>query len=491
MTGGTDTHVPLCVDCDGTLVRTDLLHESTFALLRTSVLQFLLLPLWMLRGKAFLKQQLAARVSLDASVLPYNTELVEFIRNERAHGRQIVLATASPRPFATAVADYLGLFDRIEATDARENLAGPAKAKRLLDIFGERGFDYVGNSRADLPIWRVSRQALVVQRGAPSLEAQIKSTTPVQKVFSLPAAKLTEYAKGLRLHQWLKNALVFVPLLAAHRVTDSHLLWLCIVAFVAFGICASSVYVLNDLLDLPADRRHRSKRLRPFAAGTIPIWHGAIIVPVLTVVAALLATAVSSPFIVMLGAYLVLTLAYSLLLKQLVVVDVMTLAALYTTRILAGAAATGIPPSFWLLALSMFIFLSLAIVKRYSELKVVFAEQHSQAAGRGYRVDDMPLLQSVGVGCGLLSVLVFALYVNGPDVGVLYASRAWLWLAPPLLLYWIVRVWMKTHRGEMNDDPVIFAIKDGQSRVIAVAFAVIATLATTGSSAHLLDLISR
>lgn len=489
MTTVANANIPLCVDCDGTLVHTDLLHESVFGLLKASLLDVFLLPMWLLRGKAFTKQRLADRVTIDAAVLPYNTELVDFIKGERACGRQIVLATASPRRFAVAVAEYLGLFDQVEATDG-VNLAGAAKADRLRERYGERGFDYVGNSRTDLPVWRVSRHALVVGNATPKLEAEIERTTPVQKVFDVPRPRLAEYAHGLRLHQWLKNILIFVPLLAAHRFMEPQLLMQCVVAFFAFGCCASAVYVLNDLLDLPADRRHRSKRERPFAAGKIPVWHGAVMVPALLVVAALLAFSVSIPFVVVLGGYLVLNLLYSLMLKQLVVVDVITLAAHYTMRILAGAAATGIVPSFWLLALSMFVFLSLAIVKRYAELRVVFAEHQNQAAGRGYRVDDMSLIQAVGVGSGLVSVLVLALYVNGPEVGTLYASRAWLWLAPPLFLYWIIRVWMKTHRGEMNDDPVIFAIKDGQSRVVAVAFATIAVLATTHSATDLVDLIA-
>jgi 4-hydroxybenzoate polyprenyltransferase len=279
---------------------------------------------------------------------------------------------------------------------------------------------------------------------------------------------IIKYLKLIRVHQWIKNLLVLLPLFAAHRLTSVHSVGVAGVAFIAFSFCASSAYILNDLLDVEADRQHFRKRHRPIAAGQISVARAVAICLLLFIAAACLAFRVSILFALTVAIYFVMTLAYSLRLKRQVIVDVMLLAGLYTIRVLAGAVATMVVPSFWLLAFSMFFFLSLAMVKRYSEMLVTLSQDKHQAAGRGYSVNDLPVLLSLGVSTGVAAIVVLALYINDPSTARLYPMTFGLWPIPPLMLYWISRVWMKAHRGEMHDDPVVFAIRDWQSLVTAL-----------------------
>ena len=468
---------PLCIDCDGTLLSTDLLHESVISLLKSAPWLALQLPFWLVRGRAYLKARLADHVSIDASTLPYNEEVVSLARQARAEGRTVVLATASHGRLAQAVAEHLGIFDEVLATQGDSNLKGRAKAAALIERYGQRGFDYAGDSRSDLPVWQSARKAVVVSANQ-TLVAKAGRLTKVERVITPQRATIGTYLRAMRLHQWLKNLLVFVPLFAAHRFQPGAELAQAVLAFFSYGLCASAVYLLNDLFDLDADRRHVRKRKRPFASGLIPVWHGAVWVPLLLSGAIGLALLLPWMFAAVLAGYFACTLAYSLLLKRQVIVDVLMLAGLYTLRVIAGGAATLIAPSFWLLAFSMFLFLSLAMVKRYSEmLDVLHQHQQQAAAGRGYLVQDLPVLMSLGTGSGLVAVLVFALYINNPETRSIYAQPLWLWLVPPLLLYWVSRVWMKAHRGEVDDDPVVFAVRDWQSLVIVSMAALFFALA--------------
>ena len=469
---------PLCVDLDGTLIKTDLLVESFFLLLGKHPLLVLFVPFWLLRGKARLKQELARRVELDVATLPYHPAFLAWLREQHAQGRHLVLATSAAESFARQVADHLGIFSQVVATTDDANLSGSRKAERLCQRFGERGFDYAGNGMVDVTVWARARQAILVNpaRGVREQAARVAAITA--EFDDREGARPTPWFKALRLHQWLKNVLVFVPLLAAHRINEVALLFQAILAYVAFGLCASSVYLLNDLLDLPADRRHPRKQLRPFAAGTLPILAGALAAPTLLILAFLLAAIALPPLFsgVLLG-YYALTLTYSLYFKQIVMLDVVMLAALYTLRIIAGAAATAIIPTFWLLAFSMFVFLSLALVKRHAELLALQEAGQSSALGRGYQVDDLQVLQTLGGASGYLSVLVLALYINSGTSQALYRHPEVIWLLCPLLLYWVSRVWLKTHRGDMHDDPVIFAVQDRVSQTLIAIGAVIVWLA--------------
>lgn len=470
--------IPLCVDLDGTLVRTDMLHEVTLELLKHAPLSLARVPGWLAQGKAAMKHRISEVVEVEVAHLPYRREVLDLIEAARAEGRPVVLATASNARIAEAIAAHLGLFDAVLSSDAATNLSAEAKAARLVDLYGERGFDYVGNGQADLPVWQRARRAIVVS-GNPRLHARASAHGQDVDRIADPRGTLRLWFKSLRPHQWLKNVLVFVPLFAGHKAGDAGLLLDAILAFVAFSLAASSVYIVNDLVDLPSDRRHHRKHKRPFASGALPIAGGVVAAPLVLLAAALVALFLPLPFLGVLAFYLVLTSLYSFWLKRQVLVDVMLLAGLYTLRIIAGAAATSIVPSFWLLAFSMFVFLSLALVKRHQELHQA-TEQGTLLAGRGYMRTDLPVLMALGAGSGLMSVMVLALYIDSPVVVASYAEPLWLWLVPPIMLYWIGRLWMKTQRGEIHDDPVVFAAGDRQSQIIAVVIALVASAAMAG-----------
>ena len=460
------TSIPLCIDCDGTLLRTDLLHEAVFILLKEHPFHVFLLPFWLMRGKAYLKARLAEYVNFNWKTMPYRKEVIELIRRAKADNRKVVLVTASPLNWANGLSAHLGLFDEVFATQQNINLSGTNKAQELVRRYGEKNFDYAGDSRPDLKVWQAAASAIVVTANNRFINKVKTVNENIEDIFKKDKAKILTYVKALRVHQWLKNLLIFVPVMAAHKLSDPVIVTHAVYAFFSFSACASAVYIINDLLDLESDRLHVRKCKRPFAACSIPISTGALLVPLLLAISVALAILSPPYFIWVLAGYFAVTLAYSFKLKRQVIVDVMTLAGLYTTRIIAGAAATQIMPSFWILAFSMFIFLSLALVKRYSELLVTLQQNKEEAHGRGYMVSDLPVLMALGVSSSMLAVLVFAFYLNLPEVNGLYPDKKWLWLISPVLLYWLSRMWMKTHRGEIDDDPIVFAVKDWQSLVV-------------------------
>ncbi len=458
---------PLAVDLDGTLIRTDLLHESALRLLKARPLTGLfVLAYWLLRGRAALKAKLARAVLLPPESLPYSVDFLAYLRAEHARGRRLVLATAADRVQAEAVAAHLGVFDEVLASDGAANLSGRAKGKALAQRFGERGFDYAGNAKVDLRVWAHAHDAVVVN-GAGGLSASAAaSALGLGPLFPRArGAGFRSVAKALRVHQWAKNALIFVPIAAAHHF-DLATLQQGLLAFLSFSLLASSVYVLNDLMDLEDDRAHPRKRRRPFAAGDISIVGAAALGVASLSASVAIALTLAPLFWAALALYFAVTTAYTFWLKRRPMLDVMSLAGLYTMRILAGAAATGIVVSFWLLALSMFLFLSLALLKRYSELHLLRASGKEKTAGRGYLVADMAMMPALGGASGLMAVLVMALYTNQPTVWETYRHPQLLWLICPLMLYWVLRVWFIANRGEMHDDPVVFAIRDKVSLAI-------------------------
>ncbi|MBM3547587.1 MAG: UbiA family prenyltransferase [Alphaproteobacteria bacterium] len=469
--------IPLVVDLDGTLIKTDLLVEGALRLIRRQPLTIFAMLGWLVSGgKARLKAEVAARVAIDPATLPYQKEFVALLHQRREAGQKLILATAADGAAAKPVAAYIGLFDDVLASDGRVNLDGTRKRRRLVERFGEKGFDYAGNGTADLAVWPSARAGIVVNPMPGVAAGAAKATEVTARLDDRPPA-VASHLKALRPQQWLKNLLVFVPLVTSHLVTDPHQILSAILAFIAFGLTASAVYVLNDLLDLPEDRLHPRKRLRVFAAGDVSAVNGIVMLPILLGLAVAVSLPLSPAFLVVLALYLVVTTTYSFVLKRIVLVDVFTLAGLYTLRVIAGSAAIGLWPSFWLLAFSMFIFLSLAMLKRFTELLGLREAGAAAAPGRGYRTDDLGLLAALGGGAGFLSVLVLALYVNSPAVLPLYARPDALWLLCPVLLYWVSRAWLVAHRGDMHDDPVVYAVRDRVSRAVAIVMALIILLA--------------
>jgi len=468
---------PLVVDLDGTLLRTDMLHESTLRAARDCPAALLRIPAWLARGKAHLKAQLAQRVALDVSCLPYHSEFLAWLRDQHASGRELVLCTASDQRYAQAVADHLGIFSGIMASDGATNLSGARKAQALVERYGEGGFDYAGNHPFDLPVWRHARRAVVVNAPA-TLAAKAAALAPVERVFPRAAPNAATGVRMLRVHQWLKNLLLFVPLLGAHAFADYGRWADTLLGFVAFSLCASAVYIANDLLDLESDRLHHRKRRRPFASGDLPILWGIYAAPVLLGASALLAWRAGPAFMATLAVYFIITAAYSLGLKRIILLDCIVLALLYTLRVIAGTATAGVAMSFWLLAFSVFLFLSLAFVKRYAELHAQLESGRDKAHGRGYLTSDAGLVQTMGITAGHGAALVLALYLHSDEVLHLYHTPAIIWGAVPALLFWVSWMWLQAHRGHMHDDPVVFALKDRASLAAGAVFMAVLVLGT-------------
>lgn len=473
-----DSLKTLGVDLDGTLLATDALWESMLGLLKNKPMMVLYFPMWLLKGKAFFKQQVARQVELDPALLPYRNEVLSFLKVEKQSGTELVLASASDERIVKRVADHLGLFSAVLASDGITNLSGSNKLRALERHTGGRGFDYIGNSRQDLPLWKVAKHAILVGPSARLLRSA-RLICSGERVIAPKINSLSVIFRALRAHHWVKNVLLFVPLIMAHRTTDMALVLNGSLAFVAFSLCASSVYIINDLVDLESDRQHPNKRKRPFASGSLQIQTGIVLVPLLLAGALLIAALLLSPlFTALLSFYFVLTMAYSLYFRRTLLLDVLLLAGFYTVRILAGAVAVSVIVSPWLLTFSMFLFLSLAFLKRYTELRLMEENNQTHHSGRGYVLSDITMVQNIGSTSGYLSVLVLALYINSKEVVELYQHPWVLWLIGPCLLYWITRMWFLAHRGQMTDDPILFAVRDRKSYVVGFAVLVFIFAAT-------------
>ena len=457
---------PLVVDLDGTLIRSDLLVESFLALLGVDPLAAVRALSRLPAGKAAFKAAVADAAVIDVATLPYDEAVLGLVRGARAEGREAHLVSASDARYVAAVADHLGVFDGSEGSHGGRNLSGAEKAQRLVARFGERGFDYVGDAEADLAVWPHSRRAYVIAP-SPGLARKMAGLGLDAQAVGERRGRVRAHIKAMRPHQWLKNLLVFAPMMAGHAFNLATL-GLALAAFAAFSLVASSVYLLNDLLDLKSDREHARKRLRPFASGRAPVLQGALLAPALLIAGAVIAAFLPWRFGATLVGYYALTLAYSLALKRVMTVDVITLACLYGARLLAGGFATHVPLSPWLEALAVFFFLSLALVKRAGELADRIAAGRGDPAGRGYRLSDLPMLEAMASASGYVAVLVLALYFNSPAVGPLYKAPHRLWFICVVVLYWLSRMLMKAHRGEMHDDPLVFAVRDRASQVCGV-----------------------
>ena len=466
---------PLVLDLDGTLTYTDTLFESALVLLKRNPLYAFALAWWALQGALVLKNALAARVALNVALLPWRADLVEWVRQQRAAGRKVVLATAAHRSIADAAAAHLGLFDAVLATENGVNLKGANKLAAIRATVGP-DFVYAGDSKADFPIWQAGTAAVVAGASA-SVLANARSMGPIEAEFSNAGSRARIWLKALRVHQWVKNLLLFVPLFTAFSFGDGDKVMAALLLFIGFSLAASGTYVMNDLWDLESDRQHPRKRERAFASGRITVLHGLMAAAALMVGGLAVALCVSWQTAAMLAGYIVLTTAYSWWLKAYVLIDVLMLALLYTYRVLAGAVATDIEVSQWLLAFSIFTFFSLALVKRCAELVGLQQAGRETTRGRDYRVSDLVVLWPFGAAASICSIVVFGLYVGTPETATRFAHPKLLWLVDVGLMYWFARLWIKTSRGEMHDDPIVFALRDRGSRVTVLAMILVFVLA--------------
>lgn len=471
----------LCVDLDGTLVKSDTLIDSTLALVRHHPAALFYLPRWLVEGKASLKRHIAGIVHLDAAHLPYNRELLQYLEQQQSTARPIYLATAADASTANRIAAHLGFFSGVFASDGVTNLSGNKKLTAFQHSFGDN-FTYIGNARADLPILQACREPMVANPTAGLRSALQRARIAPARTFTERTSTFRSLIKAVRIHQWAKNVLIFLPLLLAHMHAPG-IVAAAALAFFSFSLCASSTYIVNDLLDLDADRQHPRKRRRPFAAGDLSAFAGIAVIFIFLAVSIALALAIPaviariSPdlalgrpyhFLFWLAVYAVTTLAYSLYLKRVVIVDVIVLSGLYTIRILAGAAATGVPVSTWLAGFAIFFFLSLAFVKRFAELEGLRERGGATASGRGYHIADIEQLRTFGSASGYVSVAVLTLYISNLDAAALYTHPHRLWLLVPVLLLWVSRLWLEASRGQLNEDPVVYAITDRRSLLLGL-----------------------
>jgi 4-hydroxybenzoate polyprenyltransferase len=465
---------PLCVDLDGALVKSDTLFDALFQFARHRPAQLWRVPVWLARGRARLKIEVARRAPLDVTRLPYNTPLLRFLQAERRNGRQLYLATGADSSVAARVAAHLGIFDGVLASDGATNLTRNRKLAGIEARFA--AFDYVGNSTADLPLLARASHAMLANPTRGLLFALRIRHVPVARTFIDHAPPTRTFLKAVRLHQWTKNILLLAPLLFSHNLRPRPVAAV-VIAFFCFSFMASANYLVNDLLDIESDRRHPVKRFRPFASGDLSVSTGLAMALVLAAASLALLPLLARAFAFWLLIYILSTAAYSFYLKRIPIVDVLVLSGLYTLRLLAGGAATGTLISPWLAGFSSFLFLSLAMVKRFSELENLRERGATAMHGRGYLVADLEQIRAFGTASAYAAVLVFSLYITRPDVDALYKYPTRLWLVVPLLVYWINRVWLLASRGELDDDPVIFAIRDRISLAVGLCVVIVAIFA--------------
>jgi len=479
MVNNKKNHRPLFVDMDGTLVSTDTLWESCLLFLKRHPLRLWKIFIWLFHGKAYFKEQIALNVSLNAELLPYKDEVVKYISHAKAKSRDVYLITAANQRIASSVSKKIKIFTSAIGSDSKMNLKGKNKLEAIRNIIGTNKFDYIGDSKVDIPIWNEAHTA-IIGSNKDKLANMLKKDK--DKIVILPTCRTNffkKWIKALRLHQWSKNGLLFLALFMSHRIIEINLLKQTVIAFFSFSLSASAVYILNDLFDLETDRKHPSKKNRPFAAGHLSIANGVLAIPILIIISFVLAIGfLPIAFAIILIIYLFTTTSYSLYLKEQLFLDVVILGALYTLRVIAGGLAVGIEVSTWLLGFSMFFFLSLAFMKRYADLLLMKNNKQRELFGRGYSVIDLDIVQKLGISSGFISLLILALYIKGDQVMILYTLPELIWLTIPILLYWLMRMWFVTHKGKMTDDPIIFAIKDKSSYVMFLMIIIILFVAT-------------
>ncbi|MCX7735143.1 MAG: UbiA family prenyltransferase [Candidatus Kapabacteria bacterium] len=473
-----EKEIPICVDLDETLISSDSLADSIFCALKNHPLIIFLLPFWILKGKYYFKRKILSFYQIKPETLPYRNDLLEFLKLKKDEGRKIILITASLQEVADSVSNHLRLFDEAYGTSSEKNLKSSNKTLFLVEKFGEFGYDYIGDSKADIAVWGKARKSILVEPSSNTLK-KVEKFNNIEKVFEKKNNTLKLILKEIRVHQWLKNLLIFLPLLMAHKLDNVELIIKSIIAFFSFSFVASFVYVINDLLDIEADRKHPRKKNRPIASGNLSIKTALVIIPILFILglgSSLLF--LSLEFTIVLLIYLFITTLYSFYLKKIYILDIFILSILYTIRLIGGAVAVDVIVSKWLLAFSVFLFLSLAILKRFTELRVMQMENKNKTSGRGYIVDDLNLISILGPTSGYLSVVIFALYIYSPEVLKLYNVPELLWPVAIFILLWITRIWFLANRNEMDDDPIVFTVKDKTSHLIFSIITILIILAT-------------
>jgi len=470
-------NIPLCVDLDGTFIRTDMMMESIALLILKRPFFLFIIPFWLLKGRYYLKSKLLEYVLPNIKLVPINPKIEEFVISERKKGRYIILVTASMQEIANQFKNYYNIFDEAIGSKDDINLVGKTKADYLINRFGRRGFDYIGDSDKDFYVWKSANIAHIVNQNERFIN-RLREITNIGIVWDLlPKSKFQNFISEIRTYQWTKNLLIFLPLILAHN-TNANVYINALLAFFSFSFAASAIYLFNDLMDLDSDREHSTKKNRPMAAGNFPIISAFRWILILIITSLLIALLLHKEFLIVLIMYLVITLVYSIKLKKIYIIDIVVLSILYTFRLIAGSFSTNIPISEWLAGFSLFFFLSMSALKRYVEIKNNLDSDQKAIKGRAYITDDLQIIQNSGISSGLISVMIFFLYINSSKVVQLYNSPEILYLIIPLIVYWILRVWFLAHRGLMNEDPVLFAIADKRSYLFIISILLILMFST-------------
>ena len=471
--------VPLVVDLDRALLRGDMLAEGVFALARINPLNIVRMIGWRLRGAEYFRQKVAEAADADMAALPVNQDVAAFVAGRKSDGQRIVLITAASAGDMRRQLVRFPFADEMIGRDGGGDLQGEEKAKLLRRLF-PRGFDYAGGSASDTEVWQAAREMILVEPS--SSVARTAQKAKAADVYFPRASRWTVLAKALRLHQWAKNSLVFAPLILSGMVGQTQSWTAAMLAFVGLGLTASATYIINDLIDLPHDRKHRSKFNRPLASGRLPLLHGAAVAGG-ALAGGLTLAGIAGPAVAgcILG-YVALTLMYSAWLKRVPFLDTLTLASLFTLRLVIGMVAVAAPPSSWLLTFSMFLFLSLSLAKRFAELISIDGSRQTVIAGRGYHASDGPIVGAFGVASAIASIVMFLLYLhNEADVLTTFTATDLLWVFPAILFLWLARIWLLCSRGEMEDDPVAFSVRDRVSLWLGTVSICLFTIAITGS----------
>jgi 4-hydroxybenzoate polyprenyltransferase len=468
--------IPLCVDLDGTLIRGDMTVESIMLLLARSPLSIVLLPWWLMHGLPVLKREVAQRVSIDVADIPINANVLELVEEDASCGRNVLLVSGSDEHYVRAIADRCGVFTEAHGSDGKRNLAGETKRRMLVERFGEKGFDYIGNSRKDLTVWKSCRNAIVVD-GSPRLIAHAQKIASVEGIVPRTHSRLRMLLRTMRPRNWIKNLLLFVPIALDHQLKNPTVLGRGCLAFAAFTACTAAIYLINDACDIVADRHHPTKRNRPIAAGFLPLSLALGAACILLITGAVLGLLLPFSFLISLLGYVIVTFAYSFCFKRWKFIDVLTIALCITMRIVAGTFATGVHFSPWLIGFSLTCFLSLALIKRLAEIRLL-AESTLTIPGRGYRTDDTESTRAIGVMAGAIAISVLAFYLQSDRVHELYRNPEILWIILPVLLFWMGRLWIFANRGWLRDDPLLFATRDWTSYICGLAIATILLIAS-------------
>ena len=449
----------IIVDLDGTLLKTDMLCEAVVAKISKNFKETInILKVLLLNNRLEFKNYAFKDNTIDINTLPFNQEVISKVKKLKKSGNKIYLVTASPTNIAIKINEALKIFDNVYGSTDEVNLKGEEKKKLLNKLFGKKNYHYFGNSKEDLHVWKDSGYAYLV-----NVSFKIKNKVndiriPFESI-ETKKSKFEIFKSVIRIKQWIKNILIFVPLIAAQAFTLENYIQ-CLYAFVSFSMIASGVYIFNDLLDIRVDRHHEIKKNRVFASGEMQLETGFVIGVLLWIIGFILTSAINTSFLWALVVYSILTSLYSIKLKKIPIIDLCTLSILYTLRIWSGSVANEIQLSVWLLALSIFLFYSLACVKRLGELSNNKLTGRLTIKDRGYDIKDIPIVQSMAVSTGNAATIVFALYLNSTEIVKYYSYPPALWVIWLVLLYWVNYIIFMANRGKINEDPVIFAIKN-------------------------------